>query len=392
MIAQIFSKSLHCKLISSTLFVIIITSLLARSNYAITHLGRGDTTEFFFLLVLREIFYILAAFFSLLLIFKSRKKTIILSFLFSFILIIALRDSLNNNIDNFAYGIRILIIILASYSAYFIFSEQKNASICILIWTFLLISVPISIYQVLNFQPYFGTTIFGTRANGVFFNPIVFSINIAAISVFLYYSKVEYKFILLIICFLLCLLSGGRAGIIVSFLALFLFIITARKYSKISLISIFLIPILFLISSAPDLSGREGTQARFNDARIDKWKEVTANNFTSLDKFLIGTGLGDGTNAANRSNINSEISDSAFVVLFRSFGALGLTVYLFFLFLIYIKYRADSILLLTAIFIFSLAQSLIEMHPAFIIIISSLGLLKSTHLQPKQEPSKLDLP
>lgn len=303
----------------------------------------------------------------------------------SLLLIYSLKDAiLLSDLQLLPFGVRVFILLFSFYSVFVFCGKSESCGkiriIFYIIKVILIIYVAASVYQMLSFPGTFGQTIFGARANGPYQNPINFSIAIAAFSVAFYYSEETNRKYWILLCLVLTFTTGGRAGILVTILVTIMTFVVGRLGYKFSVVAIILLPIFFQLISSSAISGRdEANESGLKDGRLAQWTEIVNPIISSgAVPVLLGAGLGEGTNASisYHKDTKTIVSDSAFVMMFRSFGLIGLAFYLLSLIVILNKYKLNSIVLLCATFIFSMAQSLPEQHPAFLILIFSLGLLE----------------
>lgn len=362
----------------------IISSQIARFYLSFIPPRSGmETQEILPALMIREISYVFLFGFSLFLAVKNRQALTMAVLAVFFIALYLLKQMVfNGEVGNAISGIRVIVIMGCFYSVYMAVVESDGwveRAVGNLVKLLIVFYLFVSIYQAANFPAAYGSTYFGSRVNGVYDNPILFSMTVAAMALFIFYSRSKYKTAWLFVCLFITLLTGGRAGTLVSMLLFMLSIMPNNISRKVWVLSLFLVPAIFIVVSDSMLSGREGTESVFKDGRLLLWVEIINNSISQgVVPVFMGTGLGDGTNASFRNvgDVSYLVSDSAFLMLFRSFGLLGVVAYVLVFFLLYKKFGNKSIPLLLTLIVFSLAQSLPELHPAFLIVLVAIPLVK----------------
>lgn len=372
------------KLVCLMLLVALAASLLVRANLSFDPLAVHETSVLSAnaFTWLREFSYITLAALSALFLVKTNRGAAFLFALTTYVALCITRMTIiDGDIQKAVYGVRVVVVALAFPALLYLAKKQlgqANKLVSIAIKVSLLALGAVAIYQAMTFPGHWGSTMIGARANGVYSNPITFSMVIASLACVIYMTGERRAKYWLLYCLALTLLTGGRAGILSTFvvcMAAFL----PRRFSRKSIITagaILLLPITFIIISDQRISGREGAQAGgLQDGRLNVWSGIMK-SFDGLPDLLVGTGVGDGTNAA-RSYSGSDaatISDSTFIMLLRSFGAVGLSAYL--AWILYLSRRVEfrGYVVLMAFVCCCAAQSMPEMHPAYLMFCYSLAL------------------
>ncbi len=370
-------------LIFISISAVLVCSQLARAKYAIFPPLFSEDVDFKQAIYIREFAYFLLFFSSCVIARKKMQSISILAVFLVGILSYAMKDILFvDGLEKFFYGLRVIVIIGSFYSIIDFFLEEENQTKINIILTIIQLSLIIygfiSIYQVASFPSSFGITFLGSRANGVYHNPITFSIAISAFSVALYYSSVNHKKIWIFYCLILCFTTGGRAGILVATVMLITVLIGDKLGKKSILPLILILPLIFQVISFSSISGRDATESGLNDGRLEVWEKVMQPIIQKgWSGVLFGIAVGEGTNASFRAeaSVDSTVSDSTFIMMWRSFGLVGLGIYIMLFVLTIYRYKSRCLTIIVASFIYSIAQSFPEQNPAFIAIMVAYGLM-----------------
>ena len=265
----------------------------------------------------------------------------------------------------------------------------------------LVIQMFIAPFQIVGMPKYYGETFLGSRPVGTFASPLHLSLFCGSAATLFVALKFRYWKILLFIAFAISVTSGGRAGIIVSALAvMWVFEPRIRKnYGNIAAF-IFVIPFIvffvYLAASTTFISGRDDTETGVGgEARWVTWALVIARGFynADLNDWLFGLGVGVGSNtAASVATGTRNISDSMFVFLLQSYGLVGIAVFLFVAAYFWRSAAKLSYLAMTAWFISANTQVIIELHPANLILLSGLAVGARIRKKALPEAERLYLP
>lgn len=359
---------------------IIISAIFVRYQYIFippTASTDGEFDNLLFLLI-REACWIFLAGVSLIIILKNKIKSFIFISLVLLVLLLFLRNVLNNNFETFLYGVRVILVFLSfpavSYMCENLDLERIKKIMEKFLKIIIIILFPIAIYQLKFFPPTFGSTFLGSRVNGFYYNPIAFSMFLASISLILFAIKANnYKF-WIFFCIILTIFTGGRTGILVSLSLLFLSYFSYLTKNKISLLIVFftLLPLIFLLVSNPIISGRAATAENgFKDGRFDTWEYWMDRILPDASNFLFGISIGSGTNAAVRFSAG-RVADSMYVTFLSSFGLIGLIILLLFITYYFLKLSNKAFIALLVALAFSAAQNLPEVNPLNIMVIFAI--------------------
>lgn len=368
------------KLIFSTIFIIIISSILSRYQYAFMppSIFKDDGLDNIEFIILRELGWLLLSLISLFLIFTSKNKLIVFCLIFSYLLLLLTRDIVGGNTENTLYGIRILLVFLSIPAISFMFEKISLLKIkkymSFLVKFIILVLIPITIYQLMFFPPSFGATFLGARVNGFYYNPIIFSMFLSSLSLILYVLKSKNYKIWILLIVLICLCTGGRAGILISLMLLISSYMGIFIKNKISIVGLFFViaPLFFLILSSSEISGREATSEKgLKDGRLDVWGEWLNTLFQNSNDFIFGVSVGTGTNASVKFSTGS-IADSMFITIFTSFGFVGFFIFFLIIFYYFLKINSQTFLILLVIMFLGLAQNIPEVNPINIMLIFSI--------------------
>jgi hypothetical protein len=244
----------------------------------------------------------------------------------------------------------------------------------------LLVYVPVVLFQLKYATPIYGSTLFGVRTNGFYINPIIFSMALGSLSAIIFCLEGRKSIFWILLATALAITTGGRAGIVACFIVvLAAFRLVPRNRYLFPVVAAPLILMVFLGSSNEGISGRTGTEAGLNDGRLSVLTQGIQEAIDSgLDDVLLGKAIGYGTNAA-RAILGDEaytaISDSTFLMIFRSFGLLALVVVVAVVVSVYRKLNNDGLIVFAIVLVYSMAQSILEQHPAYVLL--SLAIIRS---------------
>lgn len=337
-----------------------------------------DGVDNIYPLVLRELCWLLLGIMGLFYILKSRNKTLILSFISLYIVFLTVRDFLNYNLDNIIFGYRILLVFMSFFSIAYM-CENLNIykigeRVSYLYKIIILCLMLVILYQIKYFPPTFGATFLGPRVNGFYQNPIIFSMFLGAISLIFYVTKTKnYKYWVILVL-LMSFFTGGRLGILVNLLILFVCYFSYFTRSKISFFATIalLFPIIFLLISSSKISGREGTaDNKLNDGRFDVWSNWLMPLNESVANFFLGISVGTGTNASVRFS-NNAVADSMYMTLWTSFGFIGLLILFVIIFYYCFKLKLKPFFALMMALIMGIGQNIPEINPINLIIVFSI--------------------
>lgn len=347
-------------------------------QYLLELAAEGEQVSLF--IVVRELSYF---FLGALLIFQGsqrRVNLVLYATIIAFLSILIIRSILiNEAIVLIVYGLRIVVLLAMGFSVLTIFSNIDRIERVLMNYIFVLIALWLSssLWQLINYQSLFGETIFGPRVSGTYLNPIIFSMVLGSSSLFLLYAKsFSGKGLILLLLFWLTLLTGGRAGILVSFISLLSHWIGRR--SNYNYLLIIILPLLFFAASFSEISGRSGTESFFKDGRLSKWESLLLDFMGGEPvNFILGKSLGVGTNASRISDSSSHIvADSAFVSGLLSFGVIYVLLYIGLIVFTLYRYGSNGVPIFITLLIYSFAQNLPELHPTFLLVMAAYGILE----------------
>jgi hypothetical protein len=199
---------------------------------------------------------------------------------------------------------------------------------------FVAIEAIFAIQQVLWAPPLYGTSVFGgDRAFGTFVAPNQFGVTMA--TCVLLYTVTDRRELRkwALVSGVLVLLSGSRTAILSALLVLIFriyYALRARDRWMITLPMPFLFAAALALASMEAVSGRDIDLAR--EGRLELWREVYGNNVTNGADFLIGWGLGLGSNTittlfGQKAFPGQFCSDSLYLFLLNGYGMIGLVSY-----------------------------------------------------------------
>ena len=83
-----------------------------------------------------------------------------------------------------------------------------------------------------------------------------------------------------------------------------------------------------------------------------------------------------------------QVSDSSVVMMLRSFGLIGLVIYIFIFSYLHLKCGMNAFFLYVIFLFYNSAQSLPEQHPTFILMAIALNYLKKVNLYKKENQQR----
>jgi hypothetical protein len=316
-----------------------------------------------------------------------------------FIVTILLKDYYNyGDLSWSIFGIRPVLILFSFPVMGNIFYNRKHDyknALVIAVKTIIIFLVPVTLFQLKELPPLFGATFIGPRTMGFWPNPIIYSICLAAFALFLWVVQARNAFFWIMICFALAISTGGRAGLLALSLLVMMYLVNLSGirrlevrsrlalYFFITCIIAVMIPILFVGLSSTSISGRVDTEGKaFNDGRIsiikDVFEEISSDEYISI---FFGHRLGEGTNAVNTITSNTQISDNLFVMILRSYGSIGLILFITLVLLWVSRSYSNphSIMIILVSLPMITSQSIIEIHPAglLLVICASIAMQES---------------
>lgn len=266
---------------------------------------------------------------------------------------------------------------------------------------FLLISLPIALYQVLIAPPVQGKTAFGSRAFGTFSEANVFGVMMAACALALLAEQVaapriRYKSWAMLgwipLCVVLAFLSGSRTAMILAlFVAAYpLFMVFRLRLDRLVLASA-AVPFLlgvFLLVSQRMFSGRATVVVQ--EARIGNWLE-TLTVISSPWDLIVGWGMGLGSNTLSTvfgyNTFHGQfIADSHYIFLLGSFGIVGVILFVLFLLNLAFTARSEAATLVTVfILLIGIPFLPFELFPINVILFLLWGALLGLRLYVRQD-------
>ncbi|KKB09803.1 hypothetical protein [Devosia chinhatensis] len=281
----------------------------------------------------------------------------------------------------------ILTIIYFFLAAYFKDVDQTDKYVASLIRVFVIICVPIAIWQVLYLPPVKGATFLGSRAFGLSPNPILFSQILAAFGLFFFVVKPPRTFAWLVVLFSLSLTTGGRSGVLALAGLLALHLIRQSRLDPVVTRLAYLLALLgaFLgygLLSSEAVSGRVINSASIgSEARLDNWGTLISYYIHSGWQWLFGVNFGLGMNAytglTGRPLIDGYLyipADNMFLSLLLNFGLVGLIpVVLALLAIGNMAKGINGLAILFTIALLGLTQNIVEIHVVNLIILAVLA-------------------
>ncbi len=236
----------------------------------------------------------------------------------------------------------------------------------------------IALFQLFAIPGYYGTTFLGPRVFGAMASPLHLSYTAGIAAIFFATRRPGSgsgagSVFWVLVCFGLCLLSGGRAGILISLVALMALLANQFEATKhiraigALVAGVLLVAAAFVVSN-PVISGRAGTSGGpLEDGRFNVWASALGTwQNGSIWEILFGSGVGEGSNAMAAYVSDFYFTDSAFVFLLLSFGICGL-VYMTGLTL-WTMMRLSSGPVIVAWFIAAATQLYYELQPFTVIL------------------------
>lgn len=259
---------------------------------------------------------------------------------------------------------------------------------------YLICAVVAAIWELRTFPSlFFGSTFLGPRVPVLSPSPILFSQVASAMLLYLFVIRVRWFPIWAMIVFFLCLATGGRSGIVGAFLVFGLYLtfdtpggLGLRVLKMVGMLGLAFV--MYLGAADQAISGRQNVRSLTDEARIDNWVELIQSMGSEAPAtVLFGTQLGMGTNAAissGRAGIETtsqqalEFSDSFFIATYLNFGLVGVAVVMTGVIIFVMRGFAGDFRERSAIggmFVWlGLAQNIIEVHPANIVLMTCFGL------------------
>ncbi|WGF87267.1 hypothetical protein [Marinivivus vitaminiproducens] len=251
-----------------------------------------------------------------------------------------------------------------------------------------------AVWELRTFPPlFYGATFLGPRVPVLAPSPILFSQVASTMLLYLFVIRARWFPIWAMMVFFLCLATGGRSGIIGTFLVFGLYLtfdtpggLGLRVLKMVGMLGLAFG--LYLAASSQSISGRANVNSLTEEARIDNWIELIQSMGSEAPMtVLFGTQLGMGTNAAfssARTGLQSsnmpalEFSDSFFIATYLNFGLVGValilagvTIFVMRGFNSDFRERAG----IGGMFVWlGLAQNIIEIHPANVVLMTCFGL------------------
>lgn len=346
--------------------------------------------------VLRELSYILLAVFGFTYLIKTKDHIIGFGLFLIFLVFLLIKDVIAfGDLTYSFFGVRIIVIILTYFSAAYMLERSliRDLRFIEMIIKFsILILIPITLTQLSLMSAFFGATFFGPRTIGFWGNPIIYSMALAAFSIFLYAVKAKNLFFWIFVCLGLAFTTGGRSGLVsitVVALAAWFQNFVWRNVSRKGRGALALIASVLLISGAilllevfsmESISGRAGTESGFqNDGRVGILRaQIAKISDQGVVYVLFGRRVGDGTNAVTKVNANIDISDNFFLVIFRSFGLVGLATIFGLVGLWIFPLEFGKVVVASVGLIFAFSQSFFEVHPVGFLFVMSMIIISRT--------------
>lgn len=230
----------------------------------------------------------------------------------------------------------------------------------------------LSLIQIGFIPAVYGSTFLGPRVFAGMASPLHLSYAAGASALF-FATRRQVNFFWIALCLCLCLMTGGRAGILIGFVAFGTWVgkhFVAKNTTKLAVVASFailLVALSFAVSN-PAISGREDTSGGpLEDGRFEVWV-IALRDWLDGDilEVLFGSGLGSGSNALSAYVDNFAFTDSTFVFSLLSFGFAG-TIYL--AGLIYFNFATMySVPVFIAWVVAALTQQTFELQPFIIIL------------------------
>lgn len=287
-------------------------------------------------------------------------------------------------------GLRPILLILLVYTVYYLkLNDNKISKLSNILKIFIILQLPVCIFQLLFFPPIQGETIFGPRVFGTFPNPILLSQAACAIMLFLYINDRNRNYVYWgLTCFGLAIMSGGRSGMIG--IALICLDNTMKMFSNryiksiVLMISFILVVCAYFLFSSSAFSGRE-IETFSKERRLANWGiMITGLVGRGYDNLLFGEFVGSGSNLwmsyAKKSGLDSLLAgrldaDSMFLYVILSYGIAGLVLFLSIMFYLFKNSINKDKHLIFGLFLWlGVSQNILEIYPVNIIFVILFGL------------------
>lgn len=378
-------------LIMSSLVSSLISVLNLFHNLYNIHTGH----EIFLFKILREFILLVIVLVYSNNIFKgkiNKSVALLLLMIASFVLLNACFFILEDkNIMVTLMGLNIFTFLPIMYLSYLYFSYYNFSiynNILYYLKPFIYFQIILSLFEVIYAPPLLGSTMFGSRAFGTFASPMVYGVFLSTMLLLIYIIDFKNNKKLVYLIIFTILLTGSRTALLAVGIIGFYHIYKNLKSIKLKLLSLSLTPILLIlfivIINTNELSGRNIPDI---PPRLAVWSDILFKNVHSSFDVLFGWGLGYGSNAVNTffgyAHFKGQfISDSLYIYLFSSFGLVGISFYLFVIFITHkkIKNKKEDIFTYFILFI-SLPFIALSLFPSNVIIFYIWGyILRRRHL------------
>jgi hypothetical protein len=332
--------------------------------------------------VIREGGYLVLSIFGFVTLISRRNRWIFVLSSAFLITAILIKDVVTYGDLNWAiYGVRPLLIAASALAVNTLLQwdcQRQLRVVELVIKALIVILVPITAYQLVTLPPVWGATFLGPRAMGFWPNPIQYSMALASFGLYLTVSKSRHSGAWLVICAALAITTGGRSGLLAIALLMAVQGSLSLGFRKVSRNSVPFIALLgsvvavvgavglFALFSQQEISGRTGTEsANFGNPRaayiVESIGQIASEG--GLAALLLGNRLGDGTNALFASGASLVISDNFFLMVIRSYGILGLLIFVMITIAWLRRLSVDKVAVALTALSFMMAQSFLEQHP-----------------------------
>lgn len=398
--AVVSRSNFIARLMLVCLLALVLSSLLVRFSLALNSSSisdaiHGDDLAYQTnpLTWIREISYFIIFLFSCFLLLNRKKGILVLLFAFGLVAICLLKMiAEGESLVKIPYGIRVFIIIL-TYPAIVYLARNGSADRLIkLLKLYMILIGPVAVYQALTFPEFWGRTAFGTRANGTYTNPIIFSMVVGSFACLFLVAGGKNCRKWILYCLVIALLTGGRSGMLACLLAL-ISSFSPRQFKNKYMISglfLVLVPVMFWLVSAQAVSGRElAQQSGLEDARFGVWGAYIQ-QFQSLSDIVFGIGIGEGTNAglSYADQSQGSFTDNTFLMLMSSFGLPGAIAFFAWIVLLARRVEFRGYVVLAVFMLYFISQSMPEMHPAYVIMTLAIALsIEKSKTIPERQPA-----
>lgn len=372
--------------------LLIMTSLFSSYHEAMAFYSgvyEGVTVEGSFISrIFREITLIgiILVYFNIF--WKQPLKKVVVLFclgLLSFIFLEVLLYIFNgNNILVTLLGLRIFEYIPILYLSYIYFRDFQlvhQKDIVYYLKPLIYLEIGLGIFECIYATPgAMGQTFFGARSFGTFSSANVYGVFLSTVALMIYlidYQSNKRLFYLIIIT---TFLTGSRTALIGNMIILLYHLYSLIKNKNMKYIFLALLPLILLVStlvfSSQALSGREIGN---NSPRLALWSSIISENMHGIKDFILGWGLGYGSNTVTNifgpGFIHGQFfSDSLYIYILSSFGITGIVIFLLFLYITFMKTKNTH----TSIFVFfvlfmGLPFIFLELFPSNVMIMYLWG-------------------